>query len=382
MRASHARERSTMTDLASPCRILVCGDLRLDALYRYHTADMAQKRRAEARQSFATLFDTLEADGVGYVLFCGNLLDAAFTTSDTVAFFLDTLKKHPRLTVVIAPGDADRNLIKPLYATNRMPENVFVFSEDGPTRFDFEDVTFYGFPSPADESAAPPAEVLSGLHAASDEKLHVLAFRGKADAPTLRAVRAFGADITAIGDFSSTAHTVYSDSPFVLSPGCAEGRSFETAGFGSTVTLSAVKAEKGFRISYTASPYATRRYVVRELSLDFCKTPSDVRKAIKDAVRDGGYGDETFLRLILTGSLPPPLLIPQISENLGLYGLRLTDATLPNADADRFRRDMSVRGELFRSLEKSFYGENALDCRTVAEGFRLGLAILDDRERE
>lgn len=371
-----------MTDLEAPCRILVCGDLRLDALFAYHTADMAQRRRTAARKSFAALFDKAEADGVRYVLFCGNLLDTSFTTSDTVAFFLDTLQKHPDLSVVIAPGDTDRDLIKPLYATNRMPENVFVFSEDGPTRFDFEDATFYGFPSPADIDANPPAEILSGLHSATDGKLHVLTFAGKADAPTLRAVRAFGADVAAIGDFTATAHTVYSDQPFVFSPGCAEGRDFETSGFGGTVTLTAVKTEKGFRIAHTAEPYAKLRYVVRELPLDGCKTPSDVRKAIKEAVRDSGYGDDTFLRLVLTGSLPPPLLVPQISESLGLYGLRLTDATVPNADADRFRRDMSVRGELYRSLEKSFYGENALDRRTVAEGFRLGLAILDDRERE
>ncbi len=371
-----------MTDLVAPCRILVCGGLRLDAPFAYHTADMAKKRRAEARESFAALLEKAEADGIRYVLFCGDLFDASFVTSDSISFFLSTLNQHKGLTVVIAPGSADRGLIKPLYATNRIPENVFVFSEEGATRFDFDDVTFYGFPPPAGESSLLPADILTGLHSSADEKLHVLTFFGRADVETLRAVRAFGADITAIGDFSSTAHTVYSEDPFILSPGCAEGRNFETPGYGETVTLTASKTERGFRISHKASRYAARRYVVRELPLDGCITPADVRKAIKEAVRDGGYGNDTFLRLVLSGSLPPPLLIPQISEDMGLYGLRLTDTTLPNADAERFRRDMSVRGELYRTMEPTFHGVDTPDRRTVVEAFRLGLAILDDRERE
>jgi len=71
---------------------------------------------------------------------------------------------------------------------------------------------------------------------------------------------------------------------------------------------------------------------------------------------------------------------PTDAEGLSLYGMKLIDNTLPDLNTDYLRRDMSVRGELYRSLEGGLLAAHEEDRRAVSAAIRLGLAALDDRD--
>ena len=106
----------------------------------------------------------------------------------------------------------------------------------------------------------------------------------------------------------------------------------------------------------------------------------DIREKIVDFVKMQGYGEETYLRLTLVGSLPAEMGRPDTTDGLSLYGIRLVDNTLPDLNTEYLRRDMSVRGELYRSLEGGLLAAHEEDRRAVSAAIRLGLAALDNRD--
>lgn len=358
-------------------RFTVCGGVRFDAPFAGLTAESMRARRTAARASFSRMLSDAEDSGVSYILIAGDLFDADFLTGDTLSFVIAKAEEHTSLHFIIAPGKGEASLFPVFYASARLPQNMYVFSEAAPTRFDFPDVTFYGF---CDKTDAPPLDERFGdMRAADDGKTHVLLCAAPYTEETAAVIRRFGADICVTGNSASVGMTVYENKPLIFTPGAMEGRSFDMPGFGGAVTVDVPANEEPSLVFHA---YSARRYLDETVTLTDVGDSDTLFAAIKSYIAKSGYGEETFLRLKLEGILPPEFLLPDIGETFGLYGLSIMDDTLPLKGAEYLARDMSVRGELYRTLSGAFHSKDPEDRRIVAEAFRLGLAALDERDRK
>ena len=86
----------------------------------------------------------------------------------------------------------------------------------------------------------------------------------------------------------------------------------------------------------------------------------------------------------LVGYVDPRFILPNNFdiEAFGLYSFDMIDKTLPLYKTESFRRDMSVKGELFRNLLPMLESEDEEDRLVAARAFRVGLAALENRDAD
>ena len=84
----------------------------------------------------------------------------------------------------------------------------------------------------------------------------------------------------------------------------------------------------------------------------------------------------------MTGRVPFGFAIPRTltGENFGLATFELDDRTLPSFDDSRVARDMTVRGELCRTLIPAMRVGTDEEQHAAAYALKLGLGALDGRD--
>lgn len=360
-------------------RVLALGDIRLDAPFTGLSPEGAKNRRKESRAAFRSLAAYARETGISYIVIAGNLTENDFLTAETADFLLDVFREYEDITFILAGGDKEPYGSRTLYFSHRFPKNFCVFPDRGLTRFDFDGISFYGYLG-AEENPAP--SVFEGKQPADDGRFHLLLGYAASPSDALLSVAAsFSADAAVLGSGAFTGVRVYRDTPLILSPGAAEGRDFAVTGFGTLVEMEFSRDDSGkCKVSYTSRAYSTRQYLDFTLDVNGASSADDIREKIVDFVKMQGYGEETYLRLTLVGSLPAEMGRPDTTDGLSLYGIRLVDNTLPDLNTEYLRRDMSVRGELYRSLEGGLLAAHEEDRRAVSAAIRLGLAALDNRD--
>ena len=373
------KESENTVTMPDRVRVLALGDLRLDAPFTGLSPEGARNRRKESRAAFRSLAAYAREAGIPYIVLAGNLTENDFLTADTAEFLLDVFKEYDDITFILAGGDREPYGSRTLYFSHRFPKNFCVFPDRGLTRFDFDGISFYGYLG-TDENPAP--SIFEGKQPADDDRFHLLVgYAASPDEALLSAVASFSPDAAVLGSGRFTGVRVYGDTPLLLSPGAAEGRDFSVTGFGTLVEMEFSRDDEGkCKVVYTSKAYSTRQYLDFTLDVNGASSSDDIRERIDSFVKMQGYGEETYLRLTLVGSLPAEMGRPSYTEGLGLYGLKLVDNTLPDLNTDYLRRDMSVRGELYRSLEGGLLAAHEEDRRAVSAAIRLGLAALDDRD--
>ena len=110
---------------------------------------------------------------------------------------------------------------------------------------------------------------------------------------------------------------------------------------------------------------------------------SEVLDRLHALVTEHGFSEDTSLRVILEGELHPTVMLrpsPEEGKLFSLYSLEFVDRTLPILDAEEFERDMSVRGELYRTLRPRLDSQNLDERAAAARALRVGLAALESRD--
>ena len=94
------------------------------------------------------------------------------------------------------------------------------------------------------------------------------------------------------------------------------------------------------------------------------------------------YDNETALRIRLTGYIDPRYTVPvnMESDAFGLYFFDMEDRTLPLYGTEKMKRDMSVKGEIFRSFYPYLTCDDEDKRLLAAKAFRIALAALEGRE--
>ncbi len=366
-------------------KILHTGDLHLDSPFSRLDPRRSEEGRRSLRESFSRLCAYVRENGVDLVLMAGDLFDSEYVSSRTAALLIEELSACPRTVFVIAPGNHDPYTSGSLYASGRLPENVRVFSTEALSSFVIPELNtvVYGWAFTSERMESCP---LVGKHAEEEgDRLRLLCAHGDLGTPlspycpiTREDLAAFGVDYAALGHKHIPFGAEKGERPAYAYCGCLVGRSFDEPGIGGAELITARRTENGYTLKRERIPFADRRYASVTVDLTGVSSEKEVGRRIKSAVTEHGFSEDTALRVTFTGATPPDFTPPAAADGsvLGLYYLELCDRTSPTFDARALERDMTVRGELYRSLLPRLTDGTPEERATAARALRMGLAAL------
>lgn len=376
---------------ASYLKFLHCGDIHLDTPYVGLSPEKSDERRRGLRSTFMRMMEYVRQAGINYVLISGDLFELETATNSTAELLVREFRNCPETKFIIAPGRCDPYEGNPVYASGRLPSNCYVFTSPTLGRFDFEEdkLTVYGwgFDTPSvTENPLYDRQV--------DDVSNINIVCGYADLNaeigsdacplSVADLKSFGADYYALGsrheggDFVSLEDSMYGYS------GALESIGFDNPGIGG-VKFIAVKYDGG-ELSIDAKNMSFGQIAFKNEVIDITgvDTSNEIINRVSRLVSDKKYGAECALRVELTGYINPRFIVPKNlgSEAFGLYSFTLVDKTMPLYGTESLKRDMTVKGEIFRQLLPMLNSKDEGERLMAARAFREGLAALENREIE
>jgi DNA repair exonuclease SbcCD nuclease subunit len=330
--------------------------------------------------------------GVNVVLISGDLFDNRYATNTTAEILIREFRNCSETVFIISPGRSDYYENNPIYASGRLPSNVYVFSKDVLSRFDFEqfNVTVYGWAfmgetmteSPLYEKTVDDASRINLVCGYGD-------LNGSIDSDQCplseNELKKFGADYYALGSRHEAGDFMkIGDSSIYSYCGSLECTGFEDTGIGGA-NLIVVDYKNGeLSIDVKKLSFGRLHFVTETIDITGVDTGSEIINRITKVISEKKYGMETALRVELTGEISPHFLVPKGMEYdaFGLYYFDLVDKTMPLYGTEHFARDMNAAGEVYRKLLPLLTSEDEEERLTAAKAFRVALAALENREAE
>ena len=372
-------------------RFLHCSDVHLDAPLLGLPMDKSEDRRRQKRASFVKMMQYVRETNVNVVLISGDLFDNAFATNMTTEILIREFKNSVDTEFIIAPGKSDAYLESPIYNSGRLPKNCHVFSSDTLSRFDFEDdnITVYGWAFLSDSIKESP---LYDRTVDDSSRVNIVCGYADLEAPlgsencpiTLSDLKKFGADYYALGSRHAASGFLSAGGSKYAYSGALESMGFEESGTGGANLITVDYSEGELSIEHKQITFAEMGFVTETLDVSGVNTANEIINLISTMISEKGYGRETALSVVLTGAVDPLFLVPKNIENdaFGLYFFKLVDKTLPLYNVEHLKRDMTVKGEVFRQLYPKLTSEDEEERLIGARAFRAALAALENREIE
>lgn len=359
-------------------RILHAADLHLDSPFEGLPAGKAAIRRKEQRELLGALSALAVSEQVDLVLLAGDLLDSDNCFYETGEELIRSLRAIPA-PVIIAPGNHDCYTPNSPYARLRMPDNVFLFTENTIRCFTFPglDARIYG----AAFTERHSGPLLRGFRTEeSGEMWNLLCLHGEVgareslyDPISEEELAVSGLHYAALGHIHGASGLRRAGSVWYSWPGCPEGRGFDETG---EKTVSIVELDgDGCRLRPVC--IAQRRY--EQLSVDV--SGSDPLLAIHTQLPDDTVSD--VYRIILKGEADAAPDLKRLQANLGelFFELQLRDETHLRRDLWESAGEDTLRGLFLRRLRSRYDAAAGEDERArIEQAARWGLAALNNAE--
>lgn len=359
-------------------RILHTADLHLDSPFEALPAAKAAVRRSEQRELFSRITKAAISEQADLVLLSGDLFDSDtgyYETGETLVSGLRDLK----VPVVIAPGNHDFYFSGSPYARLKFPENVYIFSEDRISFFDFPQLGCRVYGAAFTDRRCRP--LLEGFHAEEGTGLtNLMCIHGEVGAPASvynpiseRQLAASGITYCALGHVHSASGLLKAGSCFYSQPGCPEGRGFDETGdkFVNIVDIN----ENG---SCTLRQISLCSRMYRILNVDI--TGQDPLLAIHSALPDETMRD--IYRIVLTGECDTAPKISRLMRNLEelFFSLQIRDSTRPGGSIWQRMDEDTLRGRFLSKMREKYDKASPAEKPAVEKAVRWGLAALDGME--
>ena len=377
-------ENTKITNL----KFLHCSDIHLDSPFFDVTPEKSEERRRELRSTFMRLMEFVRDKGVDYVLISGDLFDTKYATNITFEILLREFCNCPDTQFIIAPGRADAYENNLIYSSDRLPENCHVFKSESLDRLYFErdKVMIYGWGFRTAELVQNP---LYDTHVDDTTNINIVCGYADLDGevgstvcPISRTdLKKFGADYYALGSRHEATDLINLGGSMYSYSGSLECMGFDETGIGGAKLLNVKYADGELAIDGKNMTFGHIRFVNETIDVTGVNTTSEIINRISRMISDKKYGVETALRCTLVGHVEPTFVIPASLENdvFGLYCFELCDRTVPLYGTEMLRRDMSMKGELFRTLLPHLESADEEQRIVAARALREGLAALENR---
>ncbi len=380
---------ASMSDNKTHLKFLHCGDIHLDTPFIGLTADKSEERRRVLRTSFMRMMQYVRDTGVNVVLMSGDVFNTEYATNITAEVLIREFKNCPGVHFIIAPGKHDHYQGNPIYESGRLPGNCHVFSSDKLSRFDFEEhnVTVYGWAFMDSELRENP---LVDRQVDDSSRVNIVCAYAdldgdvdSTDCPISTAdIKRFGADYYALGSRHEASSFLSAGASKYSYCGALESTGFDEPGVGGATLLSVAYSEGELSIEHKKITFGHVKFETEELDITGVDSNNEVISRISKMISDKKYDDETALRIRLTGYIDPHYSVPMNMESdaFGLYFFDMEDKTLPLYGTEKMKRDMSTKGEIFRSFYPYLTCDDEDKRLLAAKAFRIALAALEGRE--
>lgn len=372
-------------------KFLHCSDIHLDSPVKGVSEEKINERRRELRSTFLRMMGYVRDREIDYVLISGDLFDNEYVTGGTAEVLIREFRSCPDTKFIIAPGRGDCYGGNQIYPSSRLPDNCYIFNSDSLSRFDFEEdkVTIYGWAFITPSLVENP---IYDKHVDDVSKINIVCgyadLEGAADSPTCpistEDLKRFGADYYALGSHHQGTDFVNLDASMYAYSGSLECMGFDDPGIGGTKFIS-VKYNSGeLSIDAKHMLFGHLDFKTEVIDITGVDTNNEIVNRISRLVGERGYNSETALRVILEGYTDPRFSVSKNldSDAFGLYHFDIVDKTLPLYGTEALKRDMSVKGEVFRTILPLMESESEEERLTAALAFREALAALEGREIE
>ena len=163
--------------------------------------------------------------------------------------------------------------------------------------------------------------------------------------------------------------------------GFPEGRGFDEQGYGS---VSVVTIDEGRVTDIRRIRVGEHRYLTARADITGAVNDAGAAAAAARSAADIADPASTSLRLAVCGDVaveytPDTARIAASLGECGFYSLEVEDDTLPLLGDTSLADDMTVRGELYRTLLPKMREGSAEERRIAADALRIGLRALDGR---
>ena len=374
---------------ATVLKFLHCADVHLDTPFAGLSPEKSDERRIGLRQSFMKMMEYVRGAGINYVLISGDLFESECATNSTAELLIREFRNSPDTKFIIAPGRYDAYNNNLIYTSGRLPGNCYIFTSDKIDRFDFEEdrVVIYGWAFLEESIANSP---LYDRRVGDSSMINIVCGYADLDGPigsqlcpvSTADLKKFGADYYAFGSRHDGGDFVNLGSAMYGYAGALESTGFDEPGNGGAKLIT-VKYNNG-EMSMDAKNLTFGKIVFKKETIDITgvDSGSEVVSRVSRLISDKKYGAETALYLEFTGDIDPRFIIPKNlgTDAFGLYSFAMKDKTMPLYNTQSFKRDMSVKGELYRQLLPMLESKDEEERLVAARAFREGLAALENRE--
>ena len=370
-------------------KFLQCGDIHLDTPYTGLSAEKSEERRRELRNSFSRMMQYVRDRGVNIVLMCGDIFDTVYATNTTAEVLIREFKNCPDATFVIAPGSSDSFENNPIYTSGRLPKNCKVITDEHLTRIDIDEfnVTVYGWGFRGPKLSENP---LYDRHVDDISRINIVLGYADLDGAlsstkcpiSTQDLKHFGADYYALGSRHAASETERVGASFYTYCGSLECTGFDNPGIGGANLIIVDDKNGGISIDVRKLTFGHLSFHTEKIDITGVDAYNEIINRISRLISEKKYGIETALRIELVGYIDPRFIVPRNldSEAFGLYSFDMIDKTLPLYGTEKLKRDMSVKGELFRNLLPMLESDDEDDRIVAARAFRVGLAALENKE--
>ena len=369
-------------------KIMHLADFHLDSAFSGFSKEKANEKRAELRECFVKAMKIAKKNDVKLILIPGDLFDTPFCSAQTRKFVFDAIA-NADCPVVIAPGNHDYYNKNGTYADKTLPENVFVFTSGEIGRFDFDElgISVLGYAFTSDKFEENPLSVELPI---SSENVNILCAHTELGVPLSKyapmsaiSISKHGFTYAALGHVHSPDEPLKVGQTLIAYSGFAQGRSFDELGDGGAYIVEIDTQSKNVtleRIKLSSMNYEIEKVDITSLSND-----NDVAKKIEAVIDEKRYSEETALRVVLTGAVPSDYALNEnavrdalSSSSLAL--LQIRNETVANFDLAELEKDLTVKGEVYRSLLPLLESEDEKERQKGALALKFALAALDKRE--
>ena len=369
-------------------KIMHLADFHLDSAFSGFSKEVADKKRADLRTAFENAMQVAKENNVKLILIPGDLFDTPFCSSLTRKTVFDAMK-NVDCPIVIAPGNHDYYNKNGTYADKDLPENVFVFNSNELGRFDFDElgISVVGYAFTSDRYEEHP---LADEVPLSSENVNILCAHTEIGTAYLRyapmsfsTIAKHGFVYAALGHVHNPSEPMKIDNTLIAYSGFAQGRSFDELGDGGAYIVDINLESKN--VTLDRVKLSSMRYIIEKIDITSLDNDEDVAKKIANVINEREYGEETALRIVLTGAVPSYYEINEkaISAELAssaLALLQIKNETVANFDLAELEDDMTVRGEVYRLLLPSLNSDDEKERQKGALALKFALAALDKRE--
>lgn len=372
-------------------KILHCADMHLDSPFALEDHQNAARKRNELSLAFVNMMMYAKSNDISLIILPGDLFDSSEPSPDTVEMVRREFENARNIKIVISPGNHDPYLKGGVWETTAFSDNVFIFSESSLSRFDFDEfnLSVYGYAFTSSKMTSLPFSPTS-VENLERSRINILCAhadltRGSSDycpiSPSDIADSPF--DYIALGHIHSRTEPTREGSTYYSYCGCLEGRDFGECGYkGATVAILDKDSDDAtFSIKSAFVRFSRHRYIIENLDVTGMKTNAEMEAAFSDIIKNGAYGEDTLLRLVIKGQAASALHISHgvfEPKAKGIYYFEVCDESIPALDYESLEDDRTVRGAFFEALRDDLLGEDENKKSTAERALRIGLAALAD----